>query len=45
MNFVFDGIVDRLGLEKAWILLLEEDHFVTPDALHVLDYITQNKKK
>ncbi|PAV81013.1 hypothetical protein WR25_06934 [Diploscapter pachys] len=44
MNFVFDGIVDRLGLEKAWILLLEEDHFVAPDALHVLDYITQNKK-
>ncbi|CAD6191991.1 unnamed protein product [Caenorhabditis auriculariae] len=45
MNYVFDGIVKRFNLKNSWVLLLEEDHFVTPDALHVLDIIVGNKKK
>uniref|UniRef100_A0A1I7WN49 Alpha-1,6-mannosyl-glycoprotein 2-beta-N-acetylglucosaminyltransferase n=1 Tax=Heterorhabditis bacteriophora TaxID=37862 RepID=A0A1I7WN49_HETBA len=45
MNYVFDGIIDRFGLSDAWVLLLEEDHYVTPDALHVLNIITERKKR
>ncbi|VDK68176.1 unnamed protein product [Cylicostephanus goldi] len=44
MNFVFDGIFDRYALTEPWVLLLEEDHFVAPDALHVLGMIIQNRK-
>ncbi|GMT37891.1 hypothetical protein PFISCL1PPCAC_29188 [Pristionchus fissidentatus] len=43
MNYVFDGIIDRYGLESAWILLLEEDHYMSPDALHVLNHIIDNR--
>ncbi|KAK6029919.1 N-acetylglucosaminyltransferase II [Ostertagia ostertagi] len=45
MNYVFDGVFDRYGLTDAWVLLLEEDHYVVPDALHVLHNIIQNRKK
>lgn len=44
MNYVFDGIFDRYGLDDAWVLLLEEDHYVVPDALHVLKDIIENRK-
>ncbi|CAB3397926.1 unnamed protein product [Caenorhabditis bovis] len=43
MNFVFDGIVDRFQMDDPWILLLEEDHILVPDALHVLNTIIDNK--
>ncbi|CAI4227852.1 unnamed protein product [Auanema sp. JU1783] len=45
MNFVFDGIIDRFGLHDSWVLLLEEDHLVVPDALYVLNYITEHKNE
>ncbi|WKY08695.1 hypothetical protein Q1695_007877 [Nippostrongylus brasiliensis] len=43
MNYVFDGVFDRYGLTDAWVLLLEEDHYVVPDALYVLNNIIQNR--
>lgn len=43
MNFVFDGIVEKFGMNDPWILLLEEDHMLAPDALHVLDIIVTNR--
>uniref|UniRef100_A0A7E4WAB9 Alpha-1,6-mannosyl-glycoprotein 2-beta-N-acetylglucosaminyltransferase n=1 Tax=Panagrellus redivivus TaxID=6233 RepID=A0A7E4WAB9_PANRE len=36
MNYVFDGIIDRYDLNTN-VLLLEEDHVVTPDVFHVLN--------
>ncbi|GMR52390.1 hypothetical protein PMAYCL1PPCAC_22585, partial [Pristionchus mayeri] len=44
MNYVFDGIVDRYFLAGRWVLLLEEDHYIFPDALHVLKQISKTKK-
>ncbi|KAK6036583.1 N-acetylglucosaminyltransferase II [Cooperia oncophora] len=44
MNYVFDGVFDRYGLTDAWVLLLEEDHYVVPDALHVLHNIIANRE-
>ncbi|KHJ89605.1 N-acetylglucosaminyltransferase II [Oesophagostomum dentatum] len=44
MNYVFDGIYDRYKLSDPWVLLLEEDHYLAPDALHVLEIIIQNRK-
>ena len=43
MNFVFDGIVDKFEMNDPWVLLLEEDHMLAPDALHVLDIIVSNR--
>ncbi|ETN83133.1 N-acetylglucosaminyltransferase II [Necator americanus] len=45
MNYVFDGVYDRYDLSDPWVLLLEEDHYLAPDALHVLDIIIQNRKE
>ncbi|VDM40898.1 unnamed protein product [Toxocara canis] len=45
MNYVFDGIMARYGLGNAWVVLLEEDHYVAPDFLHVLNLIINNKKQ
>ena len=45
MNYVFDGIVERYGLGDKYVLLLEEDHYVSPDALHVLRYMMKNKNR
>uniref|UniRef100_A0A914W1C0 Alpha-1,6-mannosyl-glycoprotein 2-beta-N-acetylglucosaminyltransferase n=1 Tax=Plectus sambesii TaxID=2011161 RepID=A0A914W1C0_9BILA len=42
MNYVFDGI-PQLANFGGYTLLLEEDHCVSPDFLHVLDYIIDNK--
>ncbi|VDM69692.1 unnamed protein product [Strongylus vulgaris] len=44
MNYVFDGIYDRYALTDPWVLLLEEDHYLAPDALHVLAMIIENRK-
>lgn len=44
MNYVFDGIYDRYDLSDPWVLLLEEDHYLAPDALHVLEIIIRNRK-
>lgn len=43
MNYVFDGIIDRYSLDDRWILLLEEDHYMSPDALHVLNHIIERR--
>lgn len=45
MNYVFDGIFNRHDLSNAWVLLLEEDHYVVPDALHILNDIIRNREK
>uniref|UniRef100_A0A915C7L7 Alpha-1,6-mannosyl-glycoprotein 2-beta-N-acetylglucosaminyltransferase n=1 Tax=Parascaris univalens TaxID=6257 RepID=A0A915C7L7_PARUN len=45
INYVFDGIMARYELGDAWVVLLEEDHYVAPDFLHVLKLIIENKKK
>lgn len=45
MNFVFDGIVEKFQMADPWVLLLEEDHMLAPDALHVLDIIVYNRPK
>jgi len=43
MNYVMDGIVKRYGLNDKYILRLEEDHFMVPDALYILDLMIKNK--
>ncbi|MCP9266020.1 Alpha-1,6-mannosyl-glycoprotein 2-beta-N-acetylglucosaminyltransferase [Dirofilaria immitis] len=43
MNYVFDGILKQYVLTKAWVILLEEDHYVSPDFLHVMRLIVDNK--
>lgn len=45
MNYVFDGIIDRFNLTDSYVLLLEEDHYVAPDALYMLNLIRTNKEK
>jgi alpha-1,6-mannosyl-glycoprotein beta-1,2-N-acetylglucosaminyltransferase len=44
MNYVMDGIIVRYNI-TAQVLLLEEDHMVTPDIFHVLQKITEIKLK
>ncbi|KAI6241481.1 Alpha-1,6-mannosyl-glycoprotein 2-beta-N-acetylglucosaminyltransferase [Aphelenchoides fujianensis] len=44
MNYVFDGIINRYGLQQKYVLLLEEDHYVSPDALYVLDLMIKDKQ-
>src|SRR5262245_17861118 len=36
MNYVFDGIIKRYALNSVHVVLLEEDHMVAPDFLHIL---------
>uniref|UniRef100_A0A0N5AD62 Alpha-1,6-mannosyl-glycoprotein 2-beta-N-acetylglucosaminyltransferase n=1 Tax=Syphacia muris TaxID=451379 RepID=A0A0N5AD62_9BILA len=45
MNYVFDGVMKRFSLSRVWVVLLEEDHYVSPDFLHVMELITQHKDK
>lgn len=45
MNYVFDGILKQYALTKVWVVLLEEDHYVSPDFLHVMRLIVDNKSK
>ncbi|VDM11946.1 unnamed protein product [Wuchereria bancrofti] len=45
MNYIFDGILKQYALTKAWVILLEEDHYVSPDFLHVMRLIVDNKSK
>jgi hypothetical protein len=35
----------KYGLDEKLILLLEEDHLVAPDFLHVLRQMEEKKKK
>lgn len=44
MNYVFDGIVARHGLTDKYVLLLEEDHYLSPDALHVLEIMVRDRQ-
>lgn len=43
MNYVFDGVMRRFNLSNVWVVLLEEDHYVSPDFLHVMDMIIERK--
>lgn len=43
MNYVFDGIMSRYNL-SSYVILLEEDHYVSPDFLHVFNLMIANKK-
>ncbi|TMS36067.1 hypothetical protein L596_003329 [Steinernema carpocapsae] len=45
VNYVFDGIVKNYGLTNSYVLLLEEDHYVSPDFLHVLYLMIENREK
>lgn len=42
MNTVWDGLA-VLSHFNGYVLLLEEDHFVSPDALYVLDMMISNR--
>ncbi len=42
MNYLFDGI-PQLANYSGYTLLLEEDHYVSPDFLHALKFIIQEK--
>lgn len=42
MNYVFDGIINRYGLEDAYAVLLEEDHYVSPDFIYVLSKMIES---
>ncbi|KAK0396414.1 hypothetical protein QR680_001708 [Steinernema hermaphroditum] len=44
VNYVFDGILKKYGL-KSYVILLEEDHYVSPDFLHVLNMLIENREK
>jgi hypothetical protein len=45
MNYIFDGIIKRYGLDEKYVLLLEEDHYLAPDALYILDLMIKDKEK
>ncbi|VDK17387.1 unnamed protein product [Anisakis simplex] len=45
INYVFDVVMKRYNLDKAWVILLEEDHYVAPDFIHVLQKVIDNKKQ
>lgn len=44
MNFVWDGL-QQLRRFNGYVLLLEEDHFVSPDALYILKMLIDNKER
>uniref|UniRef100_A0A7E4V047 Alpha-1,6-mannosyl-glycoprotein 2-beta-N-acetylglucosaminyltransferase n=1 Tax=Panagrellus redivivus TaxID=6233 RepID=A0A7E4V047_PANRE len=43
MNYVYDGIMKRYGLTKHYVVLLEEDHYVSPDFVHVMKQMVKDK--
>lgn len=45
MNYVFDGVMKRFDMSNIWVVLLEEDHYVSPDFLHVLRLIVEHKNE
>ncbi|VDD84892.1 unnamed protein product [Enterobius vermicularis] len=45
MNYVFDNIMKKFGLLNTPLLILEEDHYVSPDLLYMMDLITKQKQK
>ena len=42
MNYVFDGIIGRYELKNAYAVLLEEDHYVSPDFIYVLSKMIES---
>lgn len=38
MNFVFDGIVKRYGLQDKYVMMLEEDHYLGSLTLFLMIY-------
>ncbi|CAD5216921.1 unnamed protein product [Bursaphelenchus okinawaensis] len=45
MNYVFDGIVKKYNLDEKYVMLLEEDHYVAPDVLYVLEKMIEHKEQ
>ncbi|KAF7634250.1 hypothetical protein Mgra_00006327 [Meloidogyne graminicola] len=45
MNFLFDSVMPTYGLENKLLILLEEDHLVTPDFLYVLNFMEKTKQR
>lgn len=41
---IFEGL-DIMRNYKGYVTLVEEDHYMTPDALHVLNMMINNKEK
>jgi alpha-1,6-mannosyl-glycoprotein beta-1,2-N-acetylglucosaminyltransferase len=41
LAYVFEKLNITKTLENLYVLLLEEDHYLMPDALHVLRQLTQ----
>uniref|UniRef100_A0A0N5C5S0 Alpha-1,6-mannosyl-glycoprotein 2-beta-N-acetylglucosaminyltransferase n=1 Tax=Strongyloides papillosus TaxID=174720 RepID=A0A0N5C5S0_STREA len=44
LNFAFEKIFKKLKITGK-IILIEEDHYVMPDMIHVLDLVTKEKEK
>uniref|UniRef100_A0A914MTG9 Alpha-1,6-mannosyl-glycoprotein 2-beta-N-acetylglucosaminyltransferase n=1 Tax=Meloidogyne incognita TaxID=6306 RepID=A0A914MTG9_MELIC len=45
MNFLFDSVLPAYGLEEKLLILLEEDHLVAPDFIHVLNLMEKKRAK
>lgn len=45
INYLFDGIMPKYGLDGKLLLLLEEDHLVAPDFLHTLRLMEEKRAK
>jgi alpha-1,6-mannosyl-glycoprotein beta-1,2-N-acetylglucosaminyltransferase len=44
MNYVWEGIVPMRTF-NGYVILLEEDHFVSPDFLYILEMLITNKER
>ena len=44
LNRIFDGLMIMRNF-SGYVTLIEEDHFMTPDALYTLDLMITNKQK
>uniref|UniRef100_A0A183CGP1 Alpha-1,6-mannosyl-glycoprotein 2-beta-N-acetylglucosaminyltransferase n=1 Tax=Globodera pallida TaxID=36090 RepID=A0A183CGP1_GLOPA len=44
LNYMFELVMPKFGLENKFLVLLEEDHIVAPDFLHTLRLIVENRK-
>uniref|UniRef100_A0A914LCD0 Alpha-1,6-mannosyl-glycoprotein 2-beta-N-acetylglucosaminyltransferase n=1 Tax=Meloidogyne incognita TaxID=6306 RepID=A0A914LCD0_MELIC len=45
MNFLFDSVLPAYGLEEKLLILLEEDHLVAPDFIHLLNLMEKKRAK
>ncbi|KAL3073441.1 hypothetical protein niasHT_038582 [Heterodera trifolii] len=44
LNYMFEVLMPKYGLNDKFLILLEEDHIVAPDFLHTLQLIVKNRK-